>query len=278
MSAREHHIDSSALLTSPAFLLAVILLVLNDWVLKPALGDALTGKLSDVAGLFAFPLLWTALRPARRDAAFALTAVGFVLWKSPASTLPLAAWNTLGVWPLARVVDYSDWVAVVALMPSYRLALRYSSRTSIQRPLLLQRARAVATGVLAFVAFAATSVAPPRYDLRDTSAYLIPASKTEVCQGFHSLGFDALSRPAGKACFGTSDADTLQIYIRNPPERQVQVTVEASKVAPSEVQLRLLSVSAFGPEPARESLQRAFQRQVYEPLRAWVAEHRAPGS
>ena len=50
----------------PATLVALALLVLNDWVLKPAFAHtpwahAITGKLSDLAGLAAAPVILTAL-------------------------------------------------------------------------------------------------------------------------------------------------------------------------------------------------------------------------
>jgi hypothetical protein len=46
----------------PVTLLSLVLLVVNDWVLKPRLGpSAVTGKLSDVAGLAAAPVVLTAL-------------------------------------------------------------------------------------------------------------------------------------------------------------------------------------------------------------------------
>lgn len=56
----------------PVALLAVVVLVVNDWVLKPRFHDAITGKLSDVAGLVFAPVLLSAvigllLRLARRD-------------------------------------------------------------------------------------------------------------------------------------------------------------------------------------------------------------------
>ena len=54
------------LLTSPAFIAALTLLILNDWVLKPAFSNWVTGKLSDVAGLVAFAMFGTALLPDRR--------------------------------------------------------------------------------------------------------------------------------------------------------------------------------------------------------------------
>jgi len=46
----------------PVTLTAMVVLVVNDWVLKPRLGPSLvTGKLSDVAGLAAAPVVLTAL-------------------------------------------------------------------------------------------------------------------------------------------------------------------------------------------------------------------------
>ncbi len=46
----------------PVTLISLVVLVVNDWVLKPRLGpSALTGKLSDVSGLVAAPVVLTAL-------------------------------------------------------------------------------------------------------------------------------------------------------------------------------------------------------------------------
>lgn len=46
----------------PVTLVSLVVLVVNDWVLKPRLGPSvLTGKLSDIAGLAAAPVVLTAL-------------------------------------------------------------------------------------------------------------------------------------------------------------------------------------------------------------------------
>ena len=63
-------------LTHPALLLTTAVLLLNDHVWKAAYGSALTGKLSDVAGLLAFAWCAAAVLPRRRRArllAFAST-------------------------------------------------------------------------------------------------------------------------------------------------------------------------------------------------------------
>ncbi len=81
----------------PAVLLAVAVLALNDHLLKGRYGNALTGKLSDVAGVFVFPLLilavaegllFVARSPSWRSGegrvvlAVAITAVGFAAVKT----------------------------------------------------------------------------------------------------------------------------------------------------------------------------------------------------
>jgi hypothetical protein len=103
------------LLLTPGFLAALALLGANDFALKPALGTWLTGKLSDVAGLFALPLLLIACWPRRTRALCIGTALAFAWWKSPLADGAIAAWNALGVWPVARVVDYTDLVAVASV-------------------------------------------------------------------------------------------------------------------------------------------------------------------
>jgi hypothetical protein len=70
-------------------------------------------------------------------------------------------------------------------------------------------------------------------------------------------------------------ADTLLVYIRQPPERDIAVSIDVSDVAPGESRIRLLDVTAWGPEPRSDSVRRAFYQQVVEPLRRRFAP-RAP--
>jgi hypothetical protein len=262
--------SSRAILTSPAFLLALGLLALNDWVLEPAFGNWITGKLSDFAGVFALPLLWCAFFPARRKTGFLLTAVCFMLWKSPLVEQLLAAWNSLGVLHLRRVVDYSDYVALVTLAPAYRIARHYDTGSLGAPPLSpVRRIGALASAFVAVLILAADSVAPPSYPLRDTSAYSIEASRSDVRNGLDALGFQIFN---GGRDLGIH-ADTLALHIRQPPERDVHITIEVKDAAPSGVSLTLLAARAFGPPPNTSSLVQAFEKQVIAPLREWVASH-----
>ena len=149
--------EARIVLSAP-FAAALLTLVVNDHALKPLFHNALTGKLSDFAGLFAFALFWCALLPAWRTAACLTTAALWVWWKLPLSQPALDAWNALGVYHLARVADAGDLVALAVLPPAWAYAGRHSGARP-RRP-SLRAAERLAHGALCMVsvfAFAATS-------------------------------------------------------------------------------------------------------------------------
>lgn len=268
---------AAVLLTSPAFLLALGLLVLNDWGLKPFFGNWLTGKLSDFSGLFAFALFWTALLPRRRTPVFVLTAVGILIWKSPLSEAPLAWWNALGVWPLTRVVDYTDWIALAALIPAHRLAHSSTRAESCRTLRLWRQAGAVTAAGFAIVVFSATSMAPPSYPIPDHTGSVVAASRGDIRTGLDSLGlyvidYHSVRTEARRRAF----ADTLLVYIRQPPERTIGLKIEVRSETPDESRITLLSASTDGPPPTT-SIHRAFGEQVLQPLHIWAARSRPPG-
>lgn len=120
----------------PAVIAAIALLLVNDHVLKAAFPSWLTGKLSDFAGLFFFPLLLGALIELvaarfKRKAPYALPlALAFTgLLFAAIKTLPAAnAWYTymLGV---QVVRDPSDLMALVMLIPAWWVGRQSSGST-----------------------------------------------------------------------------------------------------------------------------------------------------
>ncbi len=58
---KNHHKIELAVFKSYWFVVALIFLLLNDFYLKSAFGNAITGKISDVFGLFVFSLFFLAL-------------------------------------------------------------------------------------------------------------------------------------------------------------------------------------------------------------------------
>ena len=92
-------------LANPFFISSLLLLIVNDWVLKTVSGNAVTGKLSDVAGLFAFAYFFSTILPAYKTTVHIATAILFVGWKTPLADPLLEFLNHLGI-PALRTVDY----------------------------------------------------------------------------------------------------------------------------------------------------------------------------
>ena len=99
-------------LPSPAFIASLALLVLNDFVLKPVFHNALTGKLSDFAGLFALTLFVATLCPSYRRVAGWAIAAAFTFWKTSYAESLIEAWNAVAPFAVGRTVDLTDLVAL----------------------------------------------------------------------------------------------------------------------------------------------------------------------
>lgn len=136
-------------LLAPLPLVALALLAVNDWVLKPThMPKWLTGKLSDFAGLFVFPLVATAMLDLLLlVVARAGAPVDFTLrrWKlATAIALEIAGFTVLKLWPagsdalvdVMRVVvprtevymDASDLLAFVVLPATWWYGCRAIAR------------------------------------------------------------------------------------------------------------------------------------------------------
>ena len=147
-------------LLDPVALAAVLVLVVNDWLLKGRAPAALTGKLSDLAGLVAAPLIATAALDCLLLAAARLGApVDFSLrrWKIAAATAAIgAAFAAVKLSPAAaraleqaaaalglgwRIApDPGDLLALPGLALAVWLARREIARVPLGRIEVLERA------------------------------------------------------------------------------------------------------------------------------------------
>jgi hypothetical protein len=145
------------MMKSPAFLFALLLLLVNDLFLKAEFGNFITGKLSDVAGIFVFPLFWLSFFPKKKRLVFILSGLFFIWWKSPMSQWAIKSWNALSLFQIGRVVDYGD-LAALLILP---FAWWYADKA---RPgfVLLKKIPPVVPLGLACFAFVATTL-PPKY-------------------------------------------------------------------------------------------------------------------
>ena len=101
------------------FLASIFLLLINDFYLKYEYHNYLTGKLSDITGLFAFPYFLSCFFPKRIKPIYILTGIFFVFWKSEFSQPIFDFAHSYGI-GIDRTVDYTDLMSIFILPISYK--------------------------------------------------------------------------------------------------------------------------------------------------------------
>lgn len=101
------------------FLFSIILLLINDLYLKYEYHNYLTGKLSDFAGLFAFPYFFSCLFSKRIKMIYMLSGILFIFWKSEFSQ-PFFDFIHAYKIGINRTIDYSDLISIIILPISYK--------------------------------------------------------------------------------------------------------------------------------------------------------------
>lgn len=200
-SAETRSVDDrvrSSPLVHPLPIAAAVVLVVNDQLLKAAAwpSAAVAGKLSDLAGLFLFPILATALTARRLATAWVIaTGVGFTLVKlSPGFNAAVeAAWGR-------NLLDPTD----LACLPVLAFAWLYLQRGHAPSGSVR---RAAVTG---FIAVACAATPAPRYQrdypfwqlggetapvlgCAETAAWVVKSGKT-------GLGLTVRLHATGGAC------------------------------------------------------------------------------
>lgn len=165
-------------ITRPYFLVALGLLILNDFVLKSQFHNTFTGKLSDFAGLFAFSFFVSIFFSNKKSIwwVYALTAVFFVFWKSEFSDAFIQFINQSPL-HLGRVVDYSDLWVLLILPVSY--CYRISEKVTFKN---WQPSIKYAILLISCFAFVATSSLPKTVELnlKSNKSYQTTSPKDSV--------------------------------------------------------------------------------------------------
>jgi hypothetical protein len=147
-------------LTRWPFLTALAVLLVNDFWLKSHYPGLVTGKLSDFAGIAVIALPCLAAFPRRARAIYLAIAAAFLWWKSPLSGAFISFANGMLPYDIARVVDYSDLLALLVL-PFCSIA----TRDTPAEPSGLRRAVTIPIVAVAVFATAATSFPRPQIQL-----------------------------------------------------------------------------------------------------------------
>jgi hypothetical protein len=107
--------NSLRLMQTYWFVFGLVLLLLNDFILKEVFGNWFTGKLSDFTGLFIFQLFWISFFPKYKKPILFSVCVLFIFWKSSLSGGFIHLWNNSAPFLINRTIDYTDLIALIVL-------------------------------------------------------------------------------------------------------------------------------------------------------------------
>lgn len=139
-------------LLHPLLIASLFLLLLNDFYLKYAFHNWLTGKLSDFAGLFAFAFFLIVIVPHYRKAVLIFCALFFCWWKSSLSSPAIEFVNDYLPIPVHRVIDYSDLLALSVLPAVFYL------RSATYRHSPVRSLAVYLSGIVCICSFCASSL------------------------------------------------------------------------------------------------------------------------
>ncbi|NDV65299.1 hypothetical protein [Bacteroides sp. 224] len=184
------------LILNPYFIIGLSLLLINDFYLKQAFGNFLTGKLSDFAGLLIFPLFIATVAPRFKKWVVLITGIGFILWKLPIITPIIDSINHVTGWGIYRTIDYTDYMALSILPLSYYLIKTEKCQTAFSFSCIKHCFKYALLGV-SFFAFCATTLPPPQhlYKIPQGTVYIgksytIKLSKDSIINTIKNLGYN----------------------------------------------------------------------------------------
>lgn len=146
-------------LCSAWFIAALALLLLNDYYLKGAYHNWITGKLSDFAGLFVLSVFLVAIWPQRKGTIAWGIGMMFLIWKSPFSQPAIDYWNAFQLIRVERTIDYTDLMAVTIL------PVVLSHRPSFQLPIFKGIVPLLIAGITVFGILGTSRSVPVRQDV-----------------------------------------------------------------------------------------------------------------
>lgn len=164
---RNSKIDLIAL-THPLVLLSIFILLINDHVLKVYIPSALTGKISDFAGLFFFPILLSAilhfvLKPFQfQSRNIALTSFGFTaIFFSFIKTVPFFNNFIENLFSIQIILDLSDLIALIMLPLAWKLREKVENESKAG----VSKLSYVVLGIASLAALASS----PAYNIENNS-------------------------------------------------------------------------------------------------------------
>lgn len=255
------------LVLNPYFTIGLFILMLNDCYLKYEFGNYLTGKLSDFAGLFVFSLFIASVFPSLKNKATIITGIGFIIWKLPLIDPVISLINQLSFVSIARVIDYSDYIALLILPLSHYLINHTDNFSGIKSNRLRMLSK-TALLFMSLLAFCATSVPRYIYEMPQGTVYIgesydIKLSKDSVVSSIKRLGYNCDYRDdfaffkenfvtdsaqAGKR--GYYQSDNVILYLTGIDKKDTikidtiaNVKYDLQKIKPNRTRLTIINVT-----------------------------------
>ena len=159
----------NSIYTTWPLLLSVLILILNDHVLKYAYSGIVTGKISDFAGIFLIVLVSRELFPKKIKTISLVVMILFSYWKSPLSQNLIDFINSYSPLEFIRTVDYSDLFAFVIIPLAH---LVYEKREKYLVEVNVKELLKVPAIILTVLGITGTSVLLPhhKYEIRKESS------------------------------------------------------------------------------------------------------------
>ncbi len=211
---------SKEVLLLTVIILSIAILVINDEYLKFVYPNILTGKLSDVIGLFSitFILIWSS--KLSNTALCAMVILGFTLWKTSLSNPLINFLNSVDI-PVGRIKDMTDLLVLPIILIPIILA-KDIKKISIYRPFKIGM---ILVSIIAFTATTMPMKATKEYELID-KYYQIELPVSTVVSKINSLQLKEIKRYGYYLDFN-SENDT---YYSKVTGDRVAVVVDHTKV------------------------------------------------
>ena len=287
------------LLLNYVFVVSIILLFINDHFLKLYFHNWFTGKFSDFLGMIIFPLFLAYIFPRLRTFSVFVSFILFIFWKSPFSEGFIDFYNQISPIAVARVVDYTDFIAFVFLVIPF-LLIKYDA---LLQPLKIRKISPALVLVPSVFVMMATS--PPLYYrygsdgmvLFNDYSFKISKSKTEALDELKNRNIlfkkDTLmiikrnNISSESLIMNGTDLKTLEVdkeILKKELERKIQfydyyiidslkigdetlknIRFELEEINKSKVEIILKSVVLEGRNTNHKKLQKKF-RKIYREL------------
>lgn len=189
--AQSFNIRNNALILNHYFIVGLVILICNDMWLKWGYHNYLTGKLSDFAGLFIFPMFLAYVFPRIKKQAAIITGIGFFLWKLPVAGMFINWVNLNPFFQINRVADYSDYSAFLVLPFSHRIIERsfYQPLYSNTYIKIVGRYAVIAASLMAFTATSYARYIVPKGTVFIGKYYTLRLGKEDILKHINDIGY-----------------------------------------------------------------------------------------